>query len=252
MKMSVKEFAAFCGVSARTLRYYDGIGLLKPAAVDKYSGYRFYDGDSLVRMQEILFYRELDFSLKSISNILLSPDYDRRQALKEQKRLLTLKKQRLEKLIEALEAAEASEQEQGGIIMSFEAFDNSGYEAALREYAAEAREKWGNTEAYAEYEKKSENYSAEKQGEIISAMDGIIEEFAKCLKSGEVPGGKAAIDLVKRWQDFITENYYKCTDEILAGLGKMYTADERFRKNIDRHGEGTADFMSGAIAAYCR
>jgi len=250
MKMSVKEFAVLCGVSARTLRYYDEIGLLKPAAVDKYSGYRFYDGDSLVRMQEILFYRELDFSLKSISDILSSPDHNRRKAMEEQKRLLTLKKQRLERLIEALETAETSEQ--GGIIMNFEAFDNSGYEAALREYAAEAKEKWGGTEAYAEYGKKSENYSAEKQSEIISAMDGIIAEFAMCLKGGEAPDSKTALALVKRWQDFITENYYKCTDEILSGLGKMYTADERFRKNIDRHGEGTADFMSRAIAAYCR
>lgn len=250
MKMSVKEFAALCGVSARTLRYYDGIGLLKPAAVDKYSGYRFYDGDSLVRMQEILFYRELDFSLKSISDILSSPDHDRRKAMEEQKRLLTLKKQRLERLIEALD--EAQTPEQGGIIMNFEAFDNSGYEAALREYAAEAREKWGGSEAYAEYEKKSENYSAEKQGEIISAMDGIIAEFADFLKSGEAPDSEAALSLVKRWRDFITENYYKCTDDILSGLGKMYAADERFRKNIDLHGEGTADFMSQAIAAYCR
>ncbi|MCX4257537.1 MAG: MerR family transcriptional regulator [Oscillospiraceae bacterium] len=249
MKMSVKEFAALCGVSARTLRYYDEIGLLKPAAVDKYSGYRFYDGNSLVRMQEILFYRELDFSLKSISDILSSPDYDRRKAMEEQKRLLTLKKQRLERLIEALETAETSEQ--GGIIMNFEAFDNSAYEAALREYAAEAKDKWGKTEAYSEYEKKSRNYSGDKQSEIISAMDGIIAEFANCLKKGETPDSKTALDLVKRWQDFITENYYKCTDEILSGLGKMYTADERFRKNIDRHGEGTADFMSRAIAAYC-
>ena len=249
MKMSVKEFAALCGVSARTLRYYDEIGLLKPAAVDKYSGYRFYDGNSLVRMQEILFYRELDFSLKSISDILSSPDYDRRKAMEEQKRLLTLKKQRLERLIEALETAETSEQ--GGIIMNFEALDNSAYEAALREYAAEAKDKWGKTEAYSEYEKKSRNYSGDKQSEIISAMDGISAEFANCLKKGETPDSKTALDLVKRWQDFITENYYKCTDEILSGLGKMYTADERFRKNIDRHGEGTADFMSRAIAAYC-
>lgn len=249
MKMSVKEFAALCGVSARTLRYYDEIGLLKPAAVDKYSGYRFYDGNSLVRMQEILFYRELDFSLKSISDILSSPDYDRRKAMEEQKRLLTLKKQRLERLIEALETAETSEQ--GGIIMNFEALDNSAYEAALREYAAEAKDKWGKTEAYSEYEKKSRNYSGDKQSEIISAMDGIIAEFANCLKKGETPDSKTALDLVKRWQDFITENYYKCTDDILSGLGKMYAADERFRKNIDRHGEGTADFMSRAIAAYC-
>ena len=92
MKMQIKEFAEFMGVSVRTLHYYDEIGLLSPALVDKFTGYRFYDDNSLLRMQEILFYRELDFSLKSIGEILSSPNYDKTKALKEQKHLLTLKK----------------------------------------------------------------------------------------------------------------------------------------------------------------
>ena len=105
MKMHIKEFATYSGVSVRTLHYYDEIGLLKPAYVDKSTGYRFYDKDSLLRMQEILFYRELDFSLKSIQVILSSPNYDKYQALKEQKHLLTLKKERLEQLISAIDGA---------------------------------------------------------------------------------------------------------------------------------------------------
>ena len=105
MKMQIKEFADFTGVSVRTLHYYDEIGLLAPAHVDQVTGYRYYDEKSLMRMQEILFYRELDFSLKSIGEILSSPDYDKSRALKEQKHLLTLKKERLERLILAIDRA---------------------------------------------------------------------------------------------------------------------------------------------------
>ena len=105
MKMHIREFAKLTGVSVRTLHYYDEIGLLNPSFVDEQNGYRSYDERSLERMQEILFYRELDFSLKSIAEILSSPNYNKRKALIEQKRLLTLKKDRLERLIKALDSA---------------------------------------------------------------------------------------------------------------------------------------------------
>ena len=106
MKMQINEFAKLAGVSIRTLHYYDEIGLLKPAFVDEQNGYRFYDEISLERMQEILFYRELDFELKSIAEILSSPDYDKQKALAEQRKLLILKKERLERIIAALDSAE--------------------------------------------------------------------------------------------------------------------------------------------------
>ena len=102
MKMRIKEFAEFSGVSVRTLHYYDEIGLLKPAYIDQHTGYRFYDGESVLRMQQILFYRELDFPLKSICKIVSSPNYDKEKALQAQKKLLTLKKERLERLIAAI------------------------------------------------------------------------------------------------------------------------------------------------------
>ena len=121
MKMQIKEFAEFTGVSVRTLHYYDEIGLLMPAFVDKTTGYRFYDEKSFLRMQEILFYRELDFSLKRIKEILSSPNYDKSKALTEQKHLLTLKKERLERLISAIDGAVKGEN-----VMT--AFDNSEFE----------------------------------------------------------------------------------------------------------------------------
>ena len=240
MKMQIKKFAELTGVSVRTLHYYDEIGLLKPSSVDRFTGYRYYDESSVLRMQEILFYRELDFSLKSIAEILSSPNYDREKALKEQKKLLTLKKERLERLILSIDDAVKGEN-----VMS--AFDNSELEA----YKAEAKEKWGNTEAYAEYSEKAKGYSKERFADINTGLEYIFRDFAELMQSGVEPDSSEAQALVKKLQDYITENYYTCTDEILAGLGQMYVADERFKNNIDKYASGTAEFASKAIRIYC-
>ncbi len=246
MKMLIKEFANFTGVSVRTLHYYDEIGLLKPAIVEKQSGYRFYDENSLERMQEILFYRELDFSLKSICSILSSPDYDKEKALTEQKKLLLLKKERLEKIIVALE-----NHQKGESLMNV--FDNTEFETTKKNYEEEVKQKWGTTAAYAEYAAKAKDYSKEHYQSMADGLDQIMKEFSLCMNAGTNASSDSAEaqKLVKQLQDYITVNYYTCTDEILSGLGKMYVADERFRKNIDKHAEGTAKFISNAIAIYC-
>ena len=240
MKMQIKEFADSTGVSVRTLHYYDEIGLLRPAFVDRATGYRFYDENSLLRMQEILFYRELDFSLKSIGEILSSPSYDKNKALNEQKQLLTLKKERLERLISAIDGAVKGEN-----VMN--AFDNSEFE----KYKVEAQERWGETDAYKEHTEKTKDYSKAKWNSLANDMDAIMEEFSVCMKNGEKPESTEAQNLVKKLQNHITDNYYTCTNDILAGLGQMYVLDERFKNNIDKHGDGTADFISKSIDIYC-
>ena len=245
MKLQIKEFAELTGVSVRTLHYYDEIGLLKPSFVDEQNGYRFYDEASLERMQEILFYRELDFPLKSIAEILASPNYDKQKALAEQKRLLTIKKDRLERLIAALEQAE-----KGEITMS--AFDNSEYETARQQYEDEAKQRWGDTDAYKESQAKTAGYSKEKWNDVLDGMNGVFAEFAECKKCGESADSDTAQRLVKKLQDYITASFYHCTNEILAGLGQMYICDERFKNNIDSHGEGTAEFVSETIKIYCK
>ena len=239
--MQIKEFAGFTGVSVRTLHYYDEIGLLTPAFVDRSTGYRFYDENSLLRMQEILFYRELDFSLKSIGEILSSPNYDKNKALKEQKHLLTLKKERLERLISAIDGAVKGEN-------VMKAFDNSEFE----KHKDEAKEKWGKTDAYKEHAERTKNYSKQKWNDLAEGMNNILAEFAICMNNGEDPGSSEAQNLVKKLQNHITEKYYLCTTEILAGLGQMYVADERFKSNIDKHADGTAEFICEAIEIYCR
>ena len=119
-------------------------------------------------------------------------------------------------------------------------------------YNEEVREKWGNTEAFSQYEEKTDNYSKDKWNALADTMNCIMSEFADCMKMDLLPSSDTAIGLVQKLQDYITENYYNCTDEILSGLGKMYVADERFRSNIDRNGEGTAEFINKAIECYCR
>jgi len=244
MKLQIKEFAVLSGVSVRTLHYYDEIGLLKPCFVDRENGYRFYDEHSLERMQEILFYRELDFPLKTIREILTSPNYDKQKALEEQKRLLTLKKERLERLIKALGQAE-----KGETIMS--AFDNREYENARLQYENEAKEKWGSTDAYKESKAKTAAYSKDKWNSVLEGMNGIFDEFALCVKNGDSADSQTAQTLVKKLQDYVTANFYKCTNEILAGLAQMHVCDERFKNNIDKSGEGTAEFVSKAVLTYC-
>lgn len=245
MKMHPSEFAKLTGVSVRTLHYYDEIGLLRPASVDDNNGYRCYDECSLERMQEILFYRELDFPLKRISVILSSENYDRKDALSKQKQLLLLKKKRLERLISAIDSAVKGEK------INMSTFGNSEFEALRSKYEQEAKKKWGDTAAYKEFEEKSKDLTPQKQSVINAEMDKLIGEFAELMVTGAAPSGDDAKSIVKKWQDCISRNFYTCTDEILCGLGEMYSADERFRQNIDSRGEGMACFMSKAIKEYC-
>lgn len=121
----------------------------------------------------------------------------------------------------------------------------------FEKYKAEAQKKWGNTDAYKEYEEKTKNYAKDKWNSLAEGMDSILAEFAVCMKNGETPESAKSQKLVNRLQNHITENYYLCTNEILAGLGQMYVADERFKSNIDKHADSTAEFICKAIEIFC-
>ena len=118
-------------------------------------------------------------------------------------------------------------------------------------YKTEARERWGHTNAYCEHEKKTKNYTKEKWAEVNDGLMAIFAEFAECKNSGFLANSPEVQTLVVKLQEYITQNYYTCTNEILAGLGQMYIADERFKKNIDQYGEGTAEFVAEAIGLFC-
>ena len=234
---TVHEVSQISGVSVRTLHHYDAIGLLRPTAVTE-AGYRLYDDTALARLQSILLFRELAFPLKEIKRIMDDPQFDQATALEQQIRLLELQQERLSRLIDL-----ARETMKTGVThMDFTAFDNS----KLEQYAAEVKERWGNTAAYQE--------SAQRPAvEQKDAAAGLMAQFARMgrLRTGD-PAGQEAQDAVRELQEFITKHFYTCTPEILLGLGQMYTADDRFRASIDAAGgEGTADFAGKAIAVYC-
>ena len=241
--MKINEAARLAGVTERTLRYYDRIGLLRPSGMTD-GGYRLYDGAAMERLQQILFFRELGFPLAQIREIMDSPGYDRDEALRRHRALLIAERDRLSGLIDLAERTLKGEND-----MSFDAFDRSGIDRQREAYAREARERWGGTDAYAESEKKTAGYSKEKWAAIQQEADEIFAAFAALR--GHAPDDPAVQALVARWQAHITRHYYACTKEILAGLGQMYTADGRFMQNIDRAGAGTAQLMSDAIAVYC-
>ena len=122
----------------------------------------------------------------------------------------------------------------------------------MKNYKTEARSRWGNTAVYREHEQKTKNYTKEKWAEANDGLMAIFAEFAALKNNGFTENAPEVQSLVGKLQDFITQNYYTCTDEILVGLGKMYACDERFKKNIDKYGEGTAEFASKAIAVFCQ
>ena len=239
--MTVKKVSELTGVSIRTLRYYDEIGLLPPASHTE-CGYRLYDDTALERLQQILLFRELEFPLKDIVRIVSSPDFDRKKALKQQIELLELKKQHLENLISFARGIKLL----GVRAVNFSAFDTS----KLDEYAKRAKEQWGNTPEYKELKEKESKRTPEEEQQLMERFMSLFAEFGE-LKSGS-PESAEAQAKVKKLQNFITEHFYTCTDKILAGLGKMYAGGGEISENIDKvGGKGTAEFAAAAIEAYC-
>ena len=239
--MTVHEVSERAGVSVRTLQYYDRLGLLRPAARTE-AGYRLYDGTALERLGQILLLRELEFPLRDICAILDSPGFDRDRALERQIELLRLKKERLERIIAHAEAIKAK----GEMTMDPGTFDKS----RIEEYTRRAKEEWGGTDAYSEYERRSAGRSYGEQAALASDMMDIFARLGKLR--GADPASDAAQALVCELRSFITAHWYDCTPGILSGLGKMYAAGGEFTENIDAAGgEGTALFASRAIEAYC-
>lgn len=243
MRYSVSQAARLAGVSVRTLRWYDEIGLLKPTEVTP-AGYRFYDDEAMAALQQILFYRELGVPLGQIGRILSAPDHDRAEALQKHRTLLLMKRRRLDDMLRLVDKTI------GGNIMYDERPrpTQADWEAVRDQYAREAAERWGNTEAFLESREKHKDYTPEQEAAINAEMEEIFTAFGAC---GD-PAGEEAQALVRRWQAHITKYHYHCTDAILVCLGEMYANDPRFQENLDKYGPGTARKMSAAIAAHCK
>mgnify|MGYP001049985395 CR=1 FL=1 len=240
---TVKEVSSLTGVSIRALHYYDTIGLLPPAKVTE-SGYRLYDDKALERLQMILLFRELKFPLKDIQKILESPDFDRAKALEQQIGLLTLQKEHFENLISL-----AREIQRTGVksMLDFSAFDTK----KMDDYARKAKEAWGDTAAYRQFEEKAKHRSRTEEQNLGEEMMKLFREFGGMI--GKDTHDAAVQRQVQRLRDYITAHYYECTPQILQSLGSMYAAGGEFTENIDRAGgAGTAEFVCRAIEVYSR
>ncbi|MBQ8835079.1 MAG: MerR family transcriptional regulator [Oscillospiraceae bacterium] len=239
---TVKEVSKLTGVSVRTLHHYDAIGLLKPTRVTE-AGYRLYDDTALRRLQTILLFRELQFPLKEIKEILDSPGFDPMDALEQQIHLLELQRQHLDTLISHARKIQMT----GVTLMDFTPFDRS----EMDEYAAQAKAKWGKTDAYQEFERKT---AGQTPAQLKSTGEALMEIFAQFGAIRHLsPASGEAQALVSRLQSFITEHYYTCTKQILRGLGQMYIAGDSMTENINKAGgDGTAEFAHQAIEVYCK
>ncbi|MCB2828824.1 MerR family transcriptional regulator [Streptococcus dysgalactiae] len=234
---TVKEVSQLVGLSVRTLHYYDEIDLLKPTLVGD-NGYRFYDDYALVQLQDILLFRELDFPLKTIKTLLDSPAYVQGATLADQIRLLEMRQQHLQKLIQHTRALQ-----EGGEQMVFMVCDHSHIQA----FEEEVKERWGKTDAYVTYATKT----VMRPEQLWQDMREIFRDFGD-IKDQAV-SSQAAQKRVAKLQDYISQNLYPCEMKILESLGLMYVSDQRFKETIDQMaGIGTATFVSRAISHYCR
>jgi DNA-binding transcriptional MerR regulator len=245
---TVKAVSRLAGISVRTLHHYDEFGILKPAETSK-SGYRLYSNSDLERLQEILFFRELGFSLKEIKSILDNPGYDRKQALESHKKILQEKKRHTEKLISLVEKTLVYIEEGNSMKKNdmFDGFDDS----KLEEYKEEAKERWGHTEAYKESQRRTSKFTKEDWGRIKAEIDDIFQTLGDLMGQGKNPSDEEVQHQIERWYNHINGTYYSCPIEMFRGLADMYIDDPRFTATYDKIRPGLAALKRDAMHVFC-
>jgi MerR family transcriptional regulator, thiopeptide resistance regulator len=245
-RYSVSEVARLAGVTVRTLRHYDQIGLLSPGERSD-AGYRRYGEDDLRRLQRILFYRELGFGLGEIASLVDESDVETADHLRRQHELLTARLERTRRLIEAVETA--MEAENLGISLSpqerFEVFGDID----LAEHGREAAEHWGQTDAYQQSRRRTQSYSKQDWLAIKAEGEEITAAFAAAQAAGEPADSAAAMAAAERHRQHITRWFFDCTPDAHQGLGEMYVTDERFAANYEPIAPGLAAYIRDAITA---
>jgi DNA-binding transcriptional MerR regulator len=241
---TVKQLANSAGVSARTLRYYDQIGLFKPSTYGK-NGYRYYDDEAVLRLQQILFYREMELSLREICSVLEQPDFDVLQTLDSHKTMLQRKKQRIDQLLNTIE--NTIRHIEGELTMTKNDIFAGFSEEKQKAYAQEARQRW-DPDLVDQSQKRWASYSDEKKKDIMAEANEIYEEiFAHSDKGHD---SHKVQDLVGQWHQHM-RNFYEPSIPMLRGLGQLYCDDPRFRVNFEKLSPQFPEFLREAIAFYC-
>ena len=249
MEYTVRKLAQLAGVSPRTLRYYDEIGILKPARINS-SGYRLYGEAEVDRLQQILFYHELGMDLGSVKAVITSPSFDRAKALREHRQGLLERRSRLDLLIANVNKSIAAIE--GGVAMSdkekFRGFIKGLVDENEAKYGAEARRKYGDNTVNAS-NARVRSMTQEHYNESSRLAVEIQETLRAALKTGDPAGPLAqrAVDLHRQWLSFWWDSYSK---EAHAGLAQAYVVDERFTEFYNRYQPGTAAFLRDAILIY--
>ncbi|OAX50941.1 MerR family transcriptional regulator [Paenibacillus sp. AD87] len=242
MAMKVKEVAELVGISVRTLHHYDEIGLLTPDEVTS-AGYRLYSDANLEMLQQIIFFKELDFSLKDIKEIINNPSFNREEALNMHRRILLEKRKRLDQMIATID--KSVQHVRGEIKMTAkEQFE--GFNFSHNPYEQEARERWGD-QAVDQANQKLQNQSPGEQKALSDQMNSIYTRLAAIRHTD--PNSAEAQAGISEWYSYLN-NMGNYSPEVFRGLGQMYVDDERFTRNIDQFGEGLAVFMRDAMAVF--
>lgn len=247
----INELSRLAGVSVRTLRYYDEVGLLVPKR--SAGGYRQYSESDLEKLQEILFWRELDLSLDKIKDLISQPGLNRQQVLQTQIKLLQGRVQHFQRLV-AL-AQDTLDNEKGVKKMDrkdlFTAFNYEQMMEDQKQYEVEAKERWGNTDAYRISRERTARYSKEDWESINQVQMQNLQDLARLYQTGVPYDHPEVLEVVDRNRRFISESFYPCSLEVFSGLGQMYVSDERFTAYYDRITPGLAAYYNNAIQHYC-
>ena len=244
--MFVGEVAALAGVTVRTLHHYDRIGLLSPSGRTS-AGYRQYTAADLDRLHQVLLYRELGFSLEEVATLLDDPSADPADHLRRQHGLLRDRLERTTAMVAAVEK-EMEARNMGISLTPEERFEVFG-DWLPEEYAAEAEEKWGDTEAWAQSRQRTRAMTKDDWLRVKAETDDVEGRFATALRAGVPAGSEPAMDIAEEHRQQISRNFHDCSPEMHAGLGRMYVEDERFTAYYERIAPGLAQYVSTAVQA---
>jgi DNA-binding transcriptional MerR regulator len=244
MRYTVGELAKLTGVTVRALHHYDEIGLVRPSRRSA-AGYREYDEADVLRLQQVLVYRELGLPLDDIATVLDDPDFDRVRALRQHREVLLGKRARLDALLAAIDAAIRIKEETMTNDQVKSLFDGFSPEV----YDAEARERWGDTESYKESARRTKRYGKAEWQTIRDEADAIYARLAELMKLGAAPTDARVQEQIEAHRAHIDRWFYPCSHQMHVGLGELYVADPRFTANLDKLGAGFARYLRDAIAA---
>ncbi len=245
MPYTVHQLSQIAGVSPRTLHYYDQIHLLRPSQLGE-NGYRYYEEAELLRLQQILFFKELDFPLEEINRILSLPNFDIEQALRDQRKLLILKQKRLDGLINTIDKTIKKINKK--ISMKDEELYGSFTKEEMNQYAQEAKQKWGHTDAYKQSAERVKKMSKEDLKKISERGEQLMKKIVTAMPLGAEH---------EEVQKLISEHYdnlrtfYEPTLEIYRGLAQMYIADPRFSAYFTKFHPDLPQFIHDAMLIFC-